>query len=109
MNDATAWIDPELVAVGKLLQSRGLVAPDRTQVPLNETRAAADWIGASLGEGSAPRLLSRRVLARLSSIEDVDFPLNRIGAMHIIAFRTNSTGSPGEGYGPGKQPSGQGG
>jgi hypothetical protein len=27
MNDATEWIDPELVAAGKLLQSRGLVAP----------------------------------------------------------------------------------
>jgi len=54
MNDATAWIDPELVAAGKLLQRRGLVTPDRSQVPLNEMRAAADWIGASLGEGSLP-------------------------------------------------------
>jgi hypothetical protein len=27
MNDATSWIDPELVAAGQLLQSRGLVAP----------------------------------------------------------------------------------
>src|SRR5271165_1342769 len=55
MNDATEWIDPELVAAGKLLQSRGLVAPDRTQVPLSEVRAAADRIGAFLGEGSVPR------------------------------------------------------
>jgi acetyl esterase len=54
MNDATEWIDPELVAAGKLLQSRGLVAPDRTQVPLSEVRAAADRIGAFLGEGSVP-------------------------------------------------------
>ena len=33
MNDATPtpWIDPELIAAGKLLQERGLVAPDRTR------------------------------------------------------------------------------
>ncbi len=54
MNDATPWIDPELVAAGKLLQSRGLVAPDRTQAPLSEVRAATDRIGAFLGEGSIP-------------------------------------------------------
>jgi acetyl esterase len=54
MNDTTAWIDPELVAAGKLLQSRGLVAPDRTQAPLSEVRAAVDRIGAFLGEGSVP-------------------------------------------------------
>jgi acetyl esterase len=52
MNDATPWIDPELVAAGKLLQSRGLVAPDRTQAALSEVRAATDRIGAFLGEGS---------------------------------------------------------
>jgi acetyl esterase len=54
MNDATPWIDPELVAAGKLLQSRGLAAPDRTQVGLAEVRAATDRIGAFLGEGSVP-------------------------------------------------------
>jgi acetyl esterase len=54
MNDATPWIDPELIAAGKLLQSRGLVAPDRTQAPLSEVRAAVDRIGAFLGEGSVP-------------------------------------------------------
>jgi acetyl esterase len=54
MNDATPWIDPELVAAGQLLQSRGLVAPDRTQAPLSEVRAATDRIGAFLGEGSIP-------------------------------------------------------
>jgi acetyl esterase len=54
MNDATPWIDPELIAAGKLLQSRGLVAPDRTQAPLAEVRAAVDRIGAFLGEGSVP-------------------------------------------------------
>jgi acetyl esterase len=54
MNDTTPWIDPELVAAGKLLQSRGLVAPDRTQAPLSEVRAATDRIGALLGEGSIP-------------------------------------------------------
>jgi acetyl esterase len=54
MNDATPWIDPELVAAGQLLQSRGLVAPDRTQAPLSEVRAAVDRIGGFLGEGSVP-------------------------------------------------------
>jgi len=54
MSDATPWIDPELVAAGQLLQSRGLVAPDRTQAPLSEVRAATDRIGAFLGEGSIP-------------------------------------------------------
>src|ERR1700757_1802687 len=54
MNDATPWIDPELVAAGQLLQSRGLVAPDRTQASLAEVRAATDRIGAFLGEGSIP-------------------------------------------------------
>ncbi len=54
MNDATEWIDPELVAAGRLLQSRGLVAPDRTQAQLSEVRAAVDRIGAFLGEGSVP-------------------------------------------------------
>src|SRR5437763_11832317 len=54
MSDATPWIDPELVAAGQLLQSRGLVAPDRTQASLAEVRAATDRIGAFLGEGSVP-------------------------------------------------------
>jgi acetyl esterase/lipase len=54
MTDATPWIDPELVAAGQLLQSRGLVAPDRTNAPLSEVRAAVDRIGAFLGEGSVP-------------------------------------------------------
>jgi len=38
MNDATSWIDPELVSAGQLLQSRGLVAPDRTQASLRGPR-----------------------------------------------------------------------
>src|SRR5260370_28365679 len=54
MNDATPWIDPELVAGGQLLQSRGLVAPDRTQASLSEVRAATDRIGAFLGERVRP-------------------------------------------------------
>jgi len=54
MNDATPGVDPELIAAGQLLQSRGLVAPDRTQAPLSEVRAAVDLIGAFLGEGSVP-------------------------------------------------------
>ena len=52
MSDATPGIDPELVAAGQLLQSRGLVAPDRTQAPLSDVRAAQDRIGTFLGEGS---------------------------------------------------------
>ena len=54
MDDVTPWIDPELIAAGKLLQSRGLVAPDRTVAPMSEVRAAQDRIGAFLGEGSIP-------------------------------------------------------
>src|SRR5437764_9366489 len=55
MNDATTpWVDPELIAAGKLLQERGLVAPDRTVAGLAEVRAMTDRIGAFLGEGSAP-------------------------------------------------------
>jgi len=62
MDDVTPWIDPELVAAGKLLQSHGLVAPDRTQASLSEVRAAVDRIGAFLGEGSVP-LRNERDLA----------------------------------------------
>ena len=45
MNDTAApgaapWVDPELVAAGKLLQEKGLVAPDRTVASLAEVRAA---------------------------------------------------------------------
>src|SRR5947199_4515167 len=55
MNDATTpWIDPELMAAGKLLQEKGLVAPDRTVAPLSDVRAAQERIGAFLGEGSVP-------------------------------------------------------
>ncbi len=54
MNDAAPWVDPELLAAGTLLQRNGLVAPDRTQAPLSEVRAAQDRIGAFLGEGSVP-------------------------------------------------------
>ena len=54
MNDASPWIDPELVAAGKLLQEKGLVAPDRTKASIGEVRAMTDRIGAFLGEGSVP-------------------------------------------------------
>src|SRR5919107_5440148 len=55
MNDDTApWADPELIAAGRLLQDRGLVAPDRTVASLAEVRAATDRIGAFLGDGSVP-------------------------------------------------------
>jgi acetyl esterase len=67
MNDDTApgaapWIDPELIAAGKLLQERGLVAPDRTVASLAEVRAAQDRVGAFLGEGSV-RLKDERDLS----------------------------------------------
>ncbi|MBV8334094.1 MAG: alpha/beta hydrolase fold domain-containing protein, partial [Alphaproteobacteria bacterium] len=64
MKDATEWVDPELIAAGQLLQSRGLVAPDRTQAPLSEVRAAVDRIGAFLGEG----------LVRLARERDLSLP-----------------------------------
>jgi acetyl esterase len=55
MNDATTpWIDPELIAANRLLQEKGLVAPDRTKAGLAAVRAMTDRIGAFLGEGSAP-------------------------------------------------------
>ena len=55
MNDATTpWIDPELIAAGKLLQEKGFVVPDRTVAPLSEVRAAQERVGAFLGEGSVP-------------------------------------------------------
>lgn len=55
MNDAsTPWVDPELIAAGKLLQEKGFVVPDRTVAPLAEVRLAQDRVGAFLGEGSAP-------------------------------------------------------
>ena len=54
MNDATPWVDPELIAAGKLLQEKGLVVPDRTVAPLTEVRAAQDRVGAFLGLDSVP-------------------------------------------------------
>jgi acetyl esterase len=54
MNDTSPWIDPELIAAGKLLQEKGLAVPDRTVAPLSEVRAAQDRVGAFLGEGSVP-------------------------------------------------------
>ena len=60
MNDVAApWIDPELTAAGKLLQEKGLVAPDRTVAPMAAVRAAQDRIGAFLGEGSVPLKVER--------------------------------------------------
>ena len=54
MNDATPWVDPELLAAGQLLQRSGYVVPDRTTAPLSEVRAAQDRVGAFLGQGSVP-------------------------------------------------------
>jgi acetyl esterase len=62
MNDATPWIDPELVAAGKLLQEKGLVAPDRTVAPLSEVRLAQDRVGAFLGLDSVPLQSERDVM-----------------------------------------------
>jgi acetyl esterase len=54
MNDATPWVDPELVAAGKLLAEKGYVVPDRTVAPLVEVRAAQDRVGTFLGLDSVP-------------------------------------------------------
>ncbi|HYM72499.1 MAG TPA: alpha/beta hydrolase fold domain-containing protein [Stellaceae bacterium] len=54
MNDATPWVDPELIAAGKLLQEKGFVVPDRTVAPLSEVRAAQDRVGGFLGLDSVP-------------------------------------------------------
>src|SRR5436309_2824018 len=53
-DDAAPWVDPELIAAGKLLHEKGLVAPDRMVTPIPEVRAAQERIGAFLGEGSVP-------------------------------------------------------
>jgi len=83
MNDHSPWIDPELVAAGQLLQSKGLVAPDRTVAPLSEVRKAQDRIGAFLGEGTAPLKRERdlrlpgphgQVPCRLYLPDDVEKP-----------------------------------
>jgi acetyl esterase len=62
MNDATPWVDPELIAAGKLLQEKGLVAPDRTVAPLSEVRLAQDRVGAFLGLDSVPLQSERDVM-----------------------------------------------
>ena len=62
MNHATPRVDPELIAAGKLLQEKGLVAPDRTVAPLTEVRAAQDRIGAFLGLDSVPLQSERDVM-----------------------------------------------
>ena len=83
MNDASPWIDPELVAAGKLLQEKGLVAPDRTVASIAEVRAATDRIGVFLGEDSVPLKQERglslpgphgQVPCRLYLPDDVDRP-----------------------------------
>ena len=62
MNDATPWIDPELIAAGKLLQDKGFVVPDRTVAPLSEVRAAQERVGAFLGLDSVPLQSERDVI-----------------------------------------------
>jgi acetyl esterase/lipase len=87
MNDsapgATPWVDPELIAAGKLLVEKGLAAPDRTKASLAEVRAATNRIGAFLGEGSVPLKRERdlslpgphgQVPCRLYLPDDVERP-----------------------------------
>jgi acetyl esterase len=62
MNDVTPWVDPELIAAGKLLQEKGFVVPDRTVAPLSEVRAAQDRVGAFLGLDSVPLQSERDVM-----------------------------------------------
>jgi len=62
MNDATPWVDPQLIAAGKLLQEKGLAVPDRTVAPLSEVRAAQDRVGAFLGLDSVPLQSERDVM-----------------------------------------------
>jgi acetyl esterase len=62
MNDVSPWIDPELIAAGKLLQEEGFVVPDRTVAPLSEVRAAQDRVGAFLGFDSVPLQSERDVM-----------------------------------------------
>jgi acetyl esterase len=62
MNDATPWVDPELIAAGKLLQEKGFVVPDRTVAPLSDVRAAQDRVGAFLGLDSVPLQSERDVM-----------------------------------------------
>jgi acetyl esterase len=62
MNDATPWVDPELIAAGRLLQEKGYVVPDRTVAPLAEVRAAQDRVGSFLGADSVPLQSERDVM-----------------------------------------------
>lgn len=62
MDDITPWVDPELIAAGRLLQEKGLTVPDRTVAPLSEVRAAQDRVGAFLGIDSVPLQSERDVM-----------------------------------------------
>src|SRR6202140_3228592 len=101
MDDVTPWTDPELVGAGRLLQSRGLIAPDRTVAPIAEVRAAQDRIGAFLGEGSVPLKRERdlslpgphgQVPCRLYLPDDVERPPLMVYA-HGGGFMQGSIGS----------------
>ncbi len=54
MADAKPWIDPELVAMGEWLKTRGLASLSPLNAPLAECRAMLDRIGAALNEQSVP-------------------------------------------------------
>ena len=61
MNDATPFIDPELVAAQQLLKSKGLVAVSPVTNPIAEARAATNRISAFLNEGSGPLARERDI------------------------------------------------
>jgi acetyl esterase len=61
MDDATPFIDPELVAAQQLLKSKGLVAVSPVTNPIAEARAATNRISAFLNEGSVPLARERDI------------------------------------------------
>jgi acetyl esterase len=48
------WVDPEAAAAAAFLKGQGLIAPDPRTVPIAETRAAHDRIGAFLARDVVP-------------------------------------------------------
>jgi len=101
MNDATPWVDPELIAAGKRLQDEGFVVPDRTVASIVDVRAAQDRVGAFLGLDSVPLQHEEDMLlpgprgdvpCRLYYPEGVDNPACLVYA-HGGAFVQGSLGS----------------
>jgi len=101
MNDATPWVDPELIAAAKLLEEKGYTVPDRTVAPLVEVRAAQDRVGGFLGADSVPLQHEQDMMlpgphgdvpCRLYYPEGVDKPACLIYA-HGGGFMQGSLGS----------------